>query len=224
MKKRTIHYPLIEQEAKKAFENAPPTHDFSHTQRVLNLCMHIGEEEGADTQILYAAALLHDIGREQGDANGLCHAEVSAKMARPILEKAGFPPEKIEPVIHCIATHRFRGDAIPFSLEAKILFDCDKLDAIGAIGICRAYAYCGENGQRLYSFACTEETPGANEKISKITDHSRHTPLIEFRLKLSKIKDRLFTPSARNMAQIRHAYMSEFFQRLFREVKGSDRF
>ena len=223
MKIPSLHYPVIEHEAQQAFLSSPPTHDFSHTQRVLKLCLRIGREEGADLEILYAAALLHDIARDHGDARGECHARLSAEQALPILEKAGFPPEKRDSVIHCIATHRFRSDNPPLSLEAKILYDCDKLDAIGAIGICRAYAYCGENGQRLYGpFPPHLENPRNLGTIAKVTDHLNHTPVLEFSLKLSRIKDKLFTPSARRLADKRHEFMLHFFDRLKEEVEGEE--
>lgn len=220
---KSISYPLIEEEAKKSFLSAPPTHDFTHTTRVLNMCLGIGRKEGADLEILYAAALLHDIARFDGDLQGECHAELSARKARFILEKADFPEEKKGNVIHCIAAHRFRSDLPPQTLEAKILYDCDKLDAIGAIGICRAYAYCGENGQRLYSSFnenLLEDNP-SGKRLSKFTDHSRHNPIIEFQMKLSKIKDKLFTASAKKMADSRHRYMLRFFNHLAREIKGN---
>jgi len=221
MKLPTLYYPVIEEQARLAFVSSPPTHDFSHTQRVLKLSLRIGKEEGADLEILYAAALLHDIARDDGDAKGQCHALLSAEKARPILEKAGFPTEKRESVIHCIETHRFRSDAPPQSLEARILYDCDKLDAIGAIGVCRAYAYCGENGQRLYgSFPNDLKEGQIREEISKVTDHKNHTPILEFNMKLSRIKDKLFTPSARRMAEIRHEFMLHFFHRLKEEIEG----
>ena len=214
-------YPVIEEAAQQAFVDAPPTHDFSHTQRVLNLCLHIGREEGADLEILYAAAYLHDIARAEADAKGLCHAELSGDRAKPILEQAGFPSGKIQAVVDCIVAHRFRGDNPPHTLEAKILYDADKLDAIGAIGVCRAYAYGGENGQKLYdSFSPADLESHPSDSISKITDHSQHTPIIEFRIKLSKIKDRLFTKTARAIAESRHRYMLKFFNRLYEEVHG----
>ncbi|HOE63840.1 MAG TPA: HD domain-containing protein [Candidatus Sumerlaeota bacterium] len=216
-----IAYPQIEEAAREAFTDAPPTHDFSHTQRVLNLCMHIGRSEGADLEILYAAALLHDIARKEADEQNQCHAELSSLKAAPILEQAGFPPEKRDDVLHCIATHRFRSDNPPATLEAKVLYDADKLDAIGAIGVCRAYAYGGENGQRLYdSFSPADLESPNTESISKITNHKEHTPIIEFRMKLSRIKDKLFTATARSIAESRHRYMLKFFNRLYEEVNG----
>ena len=221
MKEETISYPKIEEASRNAFRDTPPTHDFSHTKRVLNLCMRIGKEEGGELEILEAAALLHDIARDEADFNGECHAELSAVKARPILRDAGFPPETIEAILHCIETHRFRGDNPPKTIEAKILYDADKLDAIGAIGVCRAYAYCGENGQKLYgAFSGNILEEGNEEKLSKFTDHTQHNPVIEFRLKLSKIKKRPFTGTTKAIAESRHRYMLKFFNRLYEEVKG----
>jgi uncharacterized protein len=204
---------LIE-ESQRHFLSSPPTHDWSHTQRVLELCVHMGNEEGADLEVLFAAALLHDISRDEADRSGVCHADLSAEMALPILEKYGFPKEKHDAVIQCVKTHRFRGDAKPESLEAKILFDADKLDALGAIGVCRAYAYAGENGQRLYS------SLDERAEIKKVTDHSLHSPVAEFRLKLSKLKDGMFTRSGKRLAEERHQFMLSFFNRLYEEIKG----
>ncbi|MCX6999819.1 MAG: HD domain-containing protein [Candidatus Sumerlaeota bacterium] len=217
-----FHYPIIEEAAKSAFTNSPPTHDFSHTRRVLNLCMHIGRDEGADLEILYAAALLHDIARDEADAADKCHAQLSGERAEPILISAGFPEEKRAAVIHCITAHRFRSDNPPRTLEAKILYDADKLDAIGAIGVCRAYTYGGENGQRLYddTFTPADLVSKNIDIISKVTNHSQHTPIIEFRIKLSQIKDKLFTRTARAIAESRHRYMLKFFNRLYEEVNG----
>jgi uncharacterized protein len=213
----TIDFPYAQmmlEESQRHFVSSPPTHDWTHTQRVLELCMHMGTEEGADLEVLYAAALLHDITREEADKRGVCHADLSAERALPILEKCKFPMEKRDAVIHCIKTHRFRGDLEPQTLEAKVLFDADKLDALGAIGVCRAYAYAGENKQRLYS-SLDERT-----QLKKVTDHSQHSPVAEFRLKLSKIKDRMFTRSGKRLAADRHEFMLNFFNRLYEEIKG----
>ncbi len=204
----------IEAEAKKMFVEAKPTHDWDHIKRVLHLVRRMGAEAQADLQILTAAALLHDIGRVEADKSGECHAEKGAEMAEGILEKCDFPSEKRKAVIHCIRSHRFRDDNVPKTLEAKILYDADKLDAIGAIGICRAYSYAGENGQRLYS-DFEEEV-----RLTKVVDHSEHTPVVEFKVKLSHIKDKMLTPMGRKLAEERHKYMVSFFERLKREIEG----
>jgi uncharacterized protein len=202
------------EESQRHFVSSPPTHDWMHTQRVLELCMHMGKEEGADLEVLFAAALLHDIARDEADSHGTCHADLSAEQALPLLEQCNFPKEKREAVIHCIKAHRFRGDIQPQTLEAEVLFDADKLDALGAIGVCRAYAYAGENKQRLYS-ALDERT-----QLKKVTNHAQHSPVAEFRLKLGKLKDRMFTRSGKRLAAERHEFMLNFFNRLYEEIKG----
>jgi len=116
-------------------------------------------------------------------------------------------------VAHAIAAHRFRGGPAPHTLEAKVLHDADKLDAIGAIGVARAFAFGGYEGQRLWA----DVPPGYAE--SQANRHE-HTPVHEFQIKLSRIKDLLLTQSARKLAEERHAFMVAFFEQLDREVRG----
>ena len=116
-------------------------------------------------------------------------------------------------VAHAIAAHRFRTGPDPQTLEAQVLHDADKLDAIGAIGIARAFAFGGYEGQRLWA----EVPPDYRESPS--TRHE-HTPVHEFRIKLLKIKDRLLTHSARRLAEERHSFMVAFYERLEGEVRG----
>jgi uncharacterized protein len=116
-------------------------------------------------------------------------------------------------VAHAIAAHRFRTGPAPHTVEARVLHDADKLDAIGAIGVARAFAYGGHEGQRLWA----EVPPGYQESPAT---RSQHTPVHEYRLKLVKIQDRLLTASARRLARERHEYMVAFFERLEREVRG----
>lgn len=205
----------IEAEAEKRMHGARPAHDFDHVKRVLCLVERIGRAEKGDLEILRAAALLHDIGRAEEDKTGKCHAENGAIIARQILTDCGFPESKIEAVLHCIESHRFRGNLKPRSLEAKILFDADKLDAIGAIGIARAYSFGGERGQRLY----TDFRAASKFELKKEIDRG-HTPVVEFTVKLSKIKDSLQTKTARKIAIDRHRFMIEYYKRLEKEVEG----
>jgi uncharacterized protein len=120
-------------------------HDVQHIYRVLYAALDIaGHEEAVDYDILIAAALLHDIGREAQFQNpAVCHAEVGAKMAYAYLLGRGWAVEKAAEVYDCINTHRYRGDNEPESIEAKILFDADKLDTAGAMGIARTLIYEG---------------------------------------------------------------------------------
>ncbi|MFH2136668.1 MAG: HD domain-containing protein [Patescibacteria group bacterium] len=206
----------IKIKAKKFFLNARGSHGWDHIERVYNIALHIGRKEKADLEILKLAALLHDISREYADKqNGnVCHAEHGAEKAKSILKKFNFPAEKIEKITHCIKCHRFRGKNIPKSKEAKILFDADKLDAVGAVGIGRAFLFAGEIGARLHNSEIDIEKTKAYSK--------EDTAYREFALKLSKIKDRMLTREGKNLAQERHKFMVEFFKKLDKEIAGKE--
>ncbi len=201
----------IEIEAKKYFEDLPPSHDWGHVERVYKLALEIGKEEDANLVVLSLAALLHDIGRkEEFMENGkICHAERSKKIAKGILERYKVDKEIIQKVLHCIETHRFRKNLIPESREAKVLFDADKLDSIGAIGVARAYAWVGEQRISLYS----------NKDFLGTGYEKEHSPITEFNYKLSKVKDRLFTETAKKIAEERHNFMINFFNEIKKELE-----
>lgn len=204
----------IKKEARRYFLNARGSHDWDHTERVSKLCLRIARKEKADCEVLKLAALLHDIGREEEDrSNGkVCHGEKGAELATGILKKHGIEKKVIERVVHCIETHRFRQNRPPQSLEAKILFDADKLDSIGAVGIGRAFLFAGEVGARLHN-------PGMNPKKTKPYT-KEDTAYREFLVKLRKIKGRLFTSEGKRLARERHRFMVRFFERLNKETKG----
>jgi len=200
--------------AMKCFSNASGSHAWDHTRRVYNLCMHIGGVEGADMEVLKIAAYLHDVGRPfQDKSKGtICHAEKGTEMACALLEEYPISDERKANIIHCIRSHRFRGNCQPETLEAKVLFDADKLDAIGAIGIGRAFQFAGEVGAKLHNpFVNPEDTEPYTEE---------DTGYREFRLKLSKIKDRMLTAEGHRMARERHAFMEMFFERFLQEYEG----
>ena len=172
-------------------------------------------DQGEENPDLLTAALLHDVGREGAEAEGLDHAAFAAQRAREILD--GHPPARIQAVAQAIAAHRFRTDPQPTTLEAQVLFDADKLDAIGAAGVARAFAYGGAHGQRLWAPIDSVDVARWLEE----GDHPRdHTPVHEFVVKLSRLKDRLFTPTGRSIARERHEYMVDFYERFDAEVRG----
>lgn len=123
----------IEKEAKKYFKGASGCHDWSHVERVKNLALRIGKIEKANLKLLEVAVLLHDIGRrdEMKTQGAFCHAMQSGKIARKILPKYGFNQKNIDEIVHCIEAHRYRNDIVPSTIEAKVLYDADKLDCIG---------------------------------------------------------------------------------------------
>lgn len=200
--------------AVRCFSNARASHDWEHTQRVYNLCMHIGRVEGADLAVLEIAAYLHDVGRSYEDESKgeICHAEKGAEIARNLLAKYPIPDDQMGNIIHCIQSHRFRGDRQPETLEAKVLFDADKLDAIGAVGIARTFLFAGEVGAKLHNpYIEPEDTEPYTEE---------DTGYREYKLKLSRIKERMLTAEGRRMAEERHAFMKRFFQRLTEEYEA----
>jgi uncharacterized protein len=201
--------------SKSVFTYIRGSHDWDHTQRVYNLCMHIGRIEKADMDVLKVAAYLHDVGRPfQEQSNGaICHAEKGAEIAADLLREYPIPDKQKANIIHCIRTHRFRGKNRPETLEAKILFDSDKLDAIGAIGIGRTFQFAGEIGAKLHN-------PLINPEVtSPYTEED--TGYREYQLKLSKIKDRIITNEGKRIAKGRHAFMVAFFKRFISEYQCS---
>ncbi|ASJ06652.1 HD domain-containing protein [Thermococcus pacificus] len=190
---------LIERtrEYAKHFFEREGTHGFSHVERVFNLCMHIGREESADLEVLALAALLHDVARPLESAGKVeDHAAEGARIARHFLRSIGYPKEKVEAVAHAIEAHRFSRGPEPETLEAKILSDADKLDAIGAIGIARVFMYSGEHGRSI------------------------EDSLAHFEEKILKLKDLMYTQTAKRLAEERHRFTVEFIERIRREIEG----
>ncbi|MCD6479348.1 HD domain-containing protein [Candidatus Bathyarchaeota archaeon] len=165
------------------------THGYEHTERVFRLALHIGQRVNADLGILLPAALLHDIGRGEID-----HARAGARRAREILGKVGLKPDRIEAVVEAIETHSFSGGREPRTLEAKVLSDADKLDAMGAIGIYRAATYSGEHQRPIEGF------------------------IQHFHEKLLRLRELLYTEEARRMAEERHRFMLQYLEQLEREL------
>jgi uncharacterized protein len=191
-------------------------HGPDHTERVHKTALHIGRLMGAKLDVLSGAALLHDIGRryETREQGKICHAEKGAELAREILAKLDFAPGLIDEIAHCIEAHRYRGEKIPRTLEAKILYDADKLDSIGAVGIGRAFLFAGQTGARLHNENDVD--------ILACKPYSKEdTAYREFKFKMSKIKDRMLTPEGKRLAEERHDFMEVFFDRLERETKGA---
>ena len=204
------------EDAKKYYSDSDTAHDFNHVLRVTVMAEHLARVEGADMEVVHAAALLHDISRAEEDHSGQGdHAEMAAERARKILIERGVRTERADAVAHAIAAHRYRGSIQPRTLEAKILFDADKLDSIGAVGIARAYAMAGSLNQQLWS-------EPREDGIATRDQHgdSKHTPVAEFMVKLRHVHSRVHTATARKIAQERHDYMSQFFERLGCEMRG----
>lgn len=208
--------PLTIDEARCLYSDADSVHDFDHILRVLALAERIARAEGADFSVVHTATLLHDWGRGEADAGGQNHAAVAAGRAQAYLAAQMHPLAWIEAVVHAIAAHRFRVAPEPATLEARVLFDADKLDAIGAIGVARAFAYGGAHQQRLWAPMNAVDLVHWEAN----GDDAAHTPVHEFVVKLSRIQERLYTAEGRVIAQERHRYMEAFYHRLDAEVQG----
>jgi uncharacterized protein len=210
--------PTIDQ-ARRWYPDLDPVHGFDHVLRVYRMAEHLAQAEGGDLEIVRAAALLHDAegsataGGEIGRSN---HHHASSEFARQVLEAEDWSPQRIAAVQHCIRAHRFRDNSEPpQTLEARILFDADKLDVIGAIGVVRTVAFDVVVGQPVY-FEPSQRFLSTGEKEPGEPHSSYH----EYLFKLSRIKDRLFTSTARTIAEERHRFMAEFFNRLAAEDRG----
>ena len=202
-------------------------HDFDHVLRVTHLAVHIATAENADVEVVRLAALLHDVpaplqpallpaGHLQDVSGRAGHHLSAAAYAGELLRDRGLDPGRVANVVHCIAAHRFRDQTItPVTPEAKCLYDADKLDSIGAIGVARAFAFAGAHSNRLWR----EPWPGAPGDDAKPIG-ADYTPVHEFVYKLSRIAGTLYTPTAQAIAAERHRFMCTFFDRLDAEMLG----
>jgi len=201
-------------------------HNMDHIMRVYNLCLHLAENENIDLDILKAAALLHDIARvkEDNDSTGNTdHAILSSEMAGRILRNLEFSEDKIKCIQDCIVSHRYRTGNRPQIKEAQILFDADKLDVLGAIGVARSFVWIGRNNAKIYADVDIDEYIKDNlgGKINgRIQDKTKHSPQIEFETKLKFICDKLYTKKAKQICAERTKFYKNFLDRLEKEIKG----
>jgi uncharacterized protein len=196
---------------------AKASHDIDHVRRVVALARHIARVEGADEVLVACAAYLHDMERGREDAGGEDHAVAGARLAREALGGSDlFGEGEVELVADAIASHRYRSGPPPATPEARCLHDADKLDALGAVGVGRAYMMAGEHCQRLHS---TVHEGAAPRHVGEI-EHSEYSPVEEYTVKLRHLPGRMTTEEGRRLARRRADYMDSFFQELEREVAG----
>lgn len=193
-------------------------HDINHIYRVLYMALDIAETEpSANMDVLIAACLLHDIGRErQAQDLTLNHAEIGAEMAYEYLTGIGWSEEAAAHVKSCVQTHRFRrGKKKPESIEAAIVFDADKLDVTGAVGIARTLIYSGQITEPLYRLTETGALVTSGEKSEK------HAFLEEYDYKLRKMYDVYHTKRAKEIALSRQRAAENFYANLVDELEQS---
>lgn len=193
-------------------------HDREHVYRVLYHAMDIAKHEAhVDYDVLICACLLHDIGRkEQFEDARLCHAQVGAGKAYDFLIDNHFDLSFAEKVAHCIGCHRYRGDNPPQSIEAKILFDADKLDATGALGIARTLIYKGQVSEPLY-------TLDASGQVSSGENDTAPSFFQEYKFKLEKIYDKFYTEHGSRLAKQHQQTAVDYYEHIFEEVSSAYR-
>ncbi len=192
------------------------THDELHIYRVLSFALKLAQNYTVDTDILITSCLLHDIGREEQNKDSkLDHAIVGSVMAKTFLLTIGWSEERASLVEKAIASHRYRNDRIPESIEAKILFDADKLDVSGAMGIARTLTYIGSKNYPLYIHGDDDLPDDGQSKLKE------NTFFREYHKKLKKLPELLFTKEAKAIAEERCKIITSFNEQLFKEAKES---
>jgi uncharacterized protein len=196
-------------------------HDYDHLERVIALADKIQASEGGNLPTIWAAVALHDIGQERERRLGGDHALIGATLAAELLKDTPFPQEYIPAVQQAIQEHRMTGGRIPQTLEGRILYDADKLDCLGAIGIGRLYCITGRYNQKVYAPIPDDIVePIDSHMIRNLRRRPDYSPYIEFQLLFGNLPERMTTNTGRDMAHERFAYMQEFFTRLRKEVEG----
>ena len=211
--------PLTEEEA-RGWYNDDPTHGFGHILRVARLAVFLARQSRADEAVVHAAALLHDAGAAATSTETQARAQhhlAAAAFARRVLAAKGWPEAKIAAVEEAIRTHRFRTGQPPTTLEAQVLFDADKLDAIGAVGVARALAYAATHGAPLYASPSAQFLQTGQRLAGE-----PHSAYHEYLFKLRRLRERLFTPAARALAVQRDQTMRAYFAALATEMEGRD--
>lgn len=205
--------------AREGSEDA--AHDFDHLVRVMALADTIAAREGGDMPTIWAAVALHDIGQPRELRHGGDHAIIGAAMSVELLQDTRFPQATIPAVQQAIREHRMTGGTLPHTLEGRILYDADKIDCLGAIGIGRLYMITGRYNQKVYTPMPAEiEAPVDPELVRKLRRRPDYSPSIEFQLLFGNLPDRMTTATGRELACERYAFMEEFFARLKREAEG----
>lgn len=195
-------------------------HDRHHIDRVLYAALHIAAQEKApvDMDVLIAACLLHDIGRPQQAIDPrICHAQAGADMAFDFLVSLGWPVDKANSVKQAISSHRYRGNNPPQSIEAKILFDSDKLDVCGPLGIARTLIYAGQAAEGMYRLDSEGQiiTDSAGEETVGFFE--------EFHHKLIKVYDAFYTQEAARMARALRPAALDFYRALYSQIDSANR-
>ena len=187
--------------AKSVFALDASGHDFDHTMRVCRMAVRIAEEEGADTDIVALAALLHDVDDRKLSPQTYEHKD----RAVGFLRQNGMDEANVRRIVQIISEISFSaGNGTPSTLEGCCVQDADRLDALGAIGIARTFAFGGSRGRRIHD-------PEGVDQGSSIQ---------HFYDKLLLLKDRMNTFAGKQLAQQRDSYLRNFLEEFYAEWDG----
>lgn len=195
------------------FENDSSGHDWHHIMRVFELSKYIQTHEGGDEIVVQLGALLHDISDHKMNGGKLNHGGI---VARELLDALEFDPAIIEKVVKLVDHISYKGALVQdeiISLEQQIVQDADRLDAIGAIGIARAFAYGGAKNRPMY---VPDAVPELHTSFEQYVTAQSHT-VNHFYEKLLLLKDRMHTPTAKKIAAKRHQFMEDFLTQFYEE-------
>lgn len=202
---------------KKQMSGEHTGHDWWHVYRVWQLAKHIAtKENGADLQLVEVAALLHDIADWKFNDGDL---ETGPKAARKWLESQGQPEDFILAVEDIVRNISYKGAGTSSdmsSLEGEIVQDADRLDALGAIGIARAFAYGGAHGREMYN---PDVKPELHQDFESYKKNNSHT-INHFYEKLLLLKERMHTKTAKQMAEHRHKFIEGYLEEFYAEWDG----
>lgn len=203
----------IKQLIKEQFSGEGSGHDWHHIERVYKMACAIQEKEGGDREIVELAALLHDISDHKLNGGKL---NAGGGEARKILQSLNYDKEKTELIAKIVDGVSYKGAHVKDqmdSLEGKIVQDADRLDAIGAIGIARAFSYGGSRNRPLYEPEQSPEMHSSFEEYAKAQSHTVN----HFYEKLLLLKNRLHTDTARKIGEERHEFMERFLDQFYSE-------
>jgi len=209
----------LEKQISAMFSSESSGHDIYHLKRVLNLALHIQKKEGGDRFVVAVSAFLHDIHRIlQKETGRYCSPKDSLPKVDEIIRNVGIKGEQAAKILHCIELHEeynFSKDGkTAKDIETLIVQDADNLDAMGAVGIARAFSYGGAHGVPIWN----PNIPFSRE----VYDESENDPseIHHFYSKLFKLKDNMNTKIAKKMAIGRHKALKDFLKEFFKEWCG----
>ncbi|ART63098.1 HD domain-containing protein [Kushneria marisflavi] len=192
-------------------DDADGAHDLAHLVRVWRNVQRIAAEEGGDRELLLAATVLHDgVHVAKNDSRRSQASRLAAEQARKILSSLGWQTSRIDMVAHAIEAHSFSARIAPQTLEARVLQDADRLDALGALGVARCFYTAGQMGNALYD----PFDPQAHERA---LDDQRFT-LDHFKTKLLTLREGFQTATGQQLAAQRHARLLAFREALLEEI------